>query len=182
MFCRDPSLLLCRSHRGELTSLISYKCLLKTEQTILVISFLPLSLLVASQKLQICWQLNFLGSSKSWSNPSLCVSSMVQVAFSTEYSYPETSCLSNLHLFALFLPFPALFPSLWWMIFDSCQSGAIVGDGYSHLKTKPSEVSPHTEHELFYGVNIYRASKVCNSSHSNFLPFKTKINHRGPAI
>ncbi|RUS82121.1 hypothetical protein EGW08_010133, partial [Elysia chlorotica] len=40
------------------------------------------------------------------------------------------------------------------------ESGALVGDGYEHLKTKPSEISPHTQHELFRGITIYRASKL----------------------
>ncbi|XP_012938387.1 prolyl 3-hydroxylase 1 [Aplysia californica] len=40
------------------------------------------------------------------------------------------------------------------------QSGALVGDGYDHLKSKTFFVSPHTEHELYQGITIYRASKL----------------------
>ena len=45
--------------------------------------------------------------------------------------------------------------------FVPSQSGALAGDGYDHLDGKPSVVSPHTENELFQGLTVYRAAKVC---------------------
>ncbi|XP_067655021.1 prolyl 3-hydroxylase 2-like [Haliotis asinina] len=42
-------------------------------------------------------------------------------------------------------------------------TGALVGDGYEHLPTKPSVISPHTEHEMFQGLTVYRAAKLANS-------------------
>ncbi|KAK7098828.1 prolyl 3-hydroxylase 2-like isoform X2 [Littorina saxatilis] len=42
-------------------------------------------------------------------------------------------------------------------------SGALVGDGYDHLESKPSLISPHTEHELFQGLTVYRAAKLMHS-------------------
>ncbi|GFO39642.1 prolyl 3-hydroxylase 1 [Plakobranchus ocellatus] len=46
-------------------------------------------------------------------------------------------------------------------------SAALVGDGYIHLQSKPSAISPHTEHEMFRGVTIYRAGKL---AHEDVLP------------
>ena len=54
-----------------------------------------------------------------------------------------------------------LFLTAWGCLWvASVQSGALVGDGYDHLDTKPSFISPHTVHELFHGLTVFRAAKV----------------------
>ncbi|XP_059168498.1 prolyl 3-hydroxylase 1-like isoform X2 [Physella acuta] len=39
---------------------------------------------------------------------------------------------------------------------------SLLGDGYLHLASKPSFISPHTEHELYQGITVYRAAKLTN--------------------
>ncbi|KAL8611683.1 hypothetical protein ACOMHN_054664 [Nucella lapillus] len=55
-------------------------------------------------------------------------------------------------------------------------SGALVGDGYDLLETKPSYISPHTEHELFQGLTIYRASKLMHSGVVNTFAMKSFLD------
>ncbi|CAG5120358.1 unnamed protein product [Candidula unifasciata] len=44
------------------------------------------------------------------------------------------------------------------------QNGALLGDGYDHLDSKPSFISPHTEHEMYQGITIYRAAKLAQQN------------------
>ncbi|CAL1535365.1 unnamed protein product [Lymnaea stagnalis] len=37
---------------------------------------------------------------------------------------------------------------------------SLLGDGYGHLVSKPSFISPHTEHERYQGITVYRATKL----------------------
>ncbi|XP_071116185.1 prolyl 3-hydroxylase 2-like isoform X2 [Haliotis cracherodii] len=66
---------------------------------------------------------------------------------------------------------------------DECQTltnlvltGALVGDGYEHLPTKPSAISPHTEHEMFQGLTVYRAAKLANSDKVSYAAVELFVN------
>ncbi|XP_076450677.1 prolyl 3-hydroxylase 1-like isoform X2 [Babylonia areolata] len=55
-------------------------------------------------------------------------------------------------------------------------SGALIGDGYDRLESKPSFISPHTENELYQGLTIYRASKLMHSGVVNTFALKTFLD------
>ncbi|KAK6190033.1 hypothetical protein SNE40_001981 [Patella caerulea] len=42
------------------------------------------------------------------------------------------------------------------------KNGALLGDGYDHLHSKPSLISPHTIHEMFIGLTVNRAATLAH--------------------
>ncbi|XP_025087056.1 prolyl 3-hydroxylase 2-like isoform X1 [Pomacea canaliculata] len=55
-------------------------------------------------------------------------------------------------------------------------SGALIGDGYDHLAKKPSAISPHTPHEMFQGLTIYRAAKLMHMGLVNTFSMKAFLD------
>ncbi|CAI9722699.1 prolyl 3-hydroxylase 1-like isoform X1 [Octopus vulgaris] len=46
-------------------------------------------------------------------------------------------------------------------LIDLANDGSVRGDGYKHQQGILSLISPHTKHELFQGLTVARAAKVC---------------------